>query len=130
MKKLILLTIFVFTLAFSSSASFAEWKKVSENAQGTAFFVDFDRIRQHEGYVYYWELQNFLKPDEGGNMSFKIYIQGDCNLFRFKFLSFTTHREPMGRGIAKNYPPSEKWAYPPPTSFGEVDLKAVCSAVK
>ena len=53
MKKLL----FIFTLVCStvgfSSPSFAEWTKIGENVYGTTFYVDFTRIRKHDGYVYW-----------------------------------------------------------------------------
>jgi hypothetical protein len=38
---------------------------VSKNESGTAFYVDFDRIRKHEGFFYYWELSTFLPAQKG-----------------------------------------------------------------
>ena len=32
----------------------AEWKKISESVSGNVFYVDFDTIRKHKGYTYYW----------------------------------------------------------------------------
>ena len=78
-----------------SSTSFAEWKKVSTNVDGDTFYVDFERIRKHDGYVYWWELFDYLKPDKTGVLSGKVYKQGDCKLIRFKGLSFSYHKEPM-----------------------------------
>jgi len=46
-----------------SSTSFAEWTKVSENVS-TTFYVDFERIRKHGGYVYFLWLSDYLKPDK------------------------------------------------------------------
>ena len=51
MKTLSLIHTLTFTVMFPSP-SFAEWKKVEENMGGDTFYVDFDRIRKHDGYVY------------------------------------------------------------------------------
>jgi hypothetical protein len=52
MKKLTLLTVLIFSLMFSST-SFADWTKVSSSGGGAnTFYVDFERIRKHGGYVY------------------------------------------------------------------------------
>ena len=124
-----LLTVLVLSLL--STPVFAEWKKVSENADGDSFYVDFERIRKHGGYVYYWDLLDYLKPTELGNLSGKSYAQGDCKLFRFKYLSFSFHKEPMGRGTGdSNSPKNPEWIYPPPNSSMETILKSVCNFAK
>ena len=111
-----------------SFPSFAGWTKVSENVRGNTFYVDFERIRKHDGYVYFWRLRDYLKPDKYGDLSSKIYNQGDCKLFRYKDLSFSFHKEPMGMGKGQVVnPPVEGWTYPPPNSVSEGILEDVCN---
>ena len=129
MRKLtLILTTLIFSVMFSSSTSFAEWKKVSENVSGDTFYVDFERIKKHDGYVYYWRLSDYLKPTEHGDLSYKIYNQGDCKKFRYKWLSWSWHKEPMGGGEIgeTSNTPDKDWKYPPPDSSGEIILKTVC----
>jgi len=114
-----------------SSTSYAEWTKVSDSLSGNIFYVDFDRIRKHGGYVYYWRLIDYLKPDKDGDLSGKVYTQGDCKLFRNKYLSASYHKEPMGEGTGDVQEPVEKgWIYYPPNSPIETLLKSVCDWVK
>jgi len=131
MRKLtLLLTTLVFSLTMMfSSTSYAEWTKVGENTDGDTYYVDFERIRKVGGYVYFWYLNNYLKPIGRGNLSSKIYKQGDCKLFRNKILSGSFYNEPMGRGTGETLPIPEKykgWNYPAPNSTGEEGLKRVC----
>jgi len=115
-----------FSVMFSST-SFAGWTKVSEDTLGTTFYVDFERIRKHDGFVYYWVLIDFLKPDKWGNLSGKTYKQGDCNLFRVKFLSNVHHKQQMGRDIGESSSSKNpEWTYLPPNTFWENILKSVC----
>ena len=94
---------------------------------GDTFYVDFERIRKHGGYVYFWRLSDYLEPNKYGSLSAKVYHQGDCELFRFKGLSFSHHNEPMGGGTGdSNSPKNPEWDYPHPDSIGEINLKAVC----
>ena len=131
MKILTILLTLTFTVMFSSP-SFADWKKVSESVDGDTFYVDFERIRKHDGYVYWWELGDYLKPDELGDLSSKTYKQGDCKLFRYKFLSGSFYTEPMGGGTpsASSNEPDKEWRYPPPNSSIEFILKSVCKYAK
>ena len=130
MKKPTLILTLLFSTVMFSSPSYAKWTKVTENAIGDTFYVDYERIRKHDGYVYFWSLRDALKPSEDGVLSGKIYRQGDCKLFRNKVLSVSFHKEPMGMGIAdvKEIPKKFRgWEYPPSDSVIEVILKSVCS---
>ena len=93
-------------------------------------YVDFERIRKHGGYVYWWSLFDYLKPTKHGHFSTKTYKQGDCKLFRHKYLSFSYHTIPMGGGNGTVMEPKGEdgnWKYPPPNTSGETNLKSVCS---
>jgi hypothetical protein len=130
MRNLTILLALVFTVMFSST-SFAEWKKVSESVDGDTFYVDFERIRKHGGYVYYWYLSDYLKPTEYGDLSGKVYHQGDCQLFRYKSLSYVHHKQPMGQDTGTDYSPKNpEWNYPSPNSSMETILKSVCAYAK
>ena len=125
MKKLI--PILLCSTVMFSSPSYAEWKKVSEGVSGNTFYVDLERIRKNDGYVYWWDLVDLLKPTSNGFLSGKAYKQGDCKLFRYKYLSFSFHNEPMGGGTSHKENTPEDWQYPSPDSSGEIILKQVCN---
>ena len=126
-----LLTVLVLSLL--STPVFADWTKVIKNVNGTTFYVDFERIRKHGGYVYWWTLGDYLRPSKPGDLSDKIYRQGDCKLFRFMNLSYSHHKNPMGEGtgdVSEPVKESQGWKYPPPNSAIEKVLKSVCRYVK
>ena len=108
-----------------ASPSFAEWTKVGENVDGT-FYLDFERIQKIDGYIYWWELRDFSKPDKSGILSAKGYIQGDCKLFRYKNLKLFGHEEPMGGGSGETVTPPDKWKYSTPNSANYIILKNIC----
>ena len=126
-KLTLIFTLLVSTVMFPSP-SYAEWTKVTKDMKGNTFYVDFDRIRKHGGYVYYWYLTDYLKPGEYGDLSDKTYRQGGCKLFRFKNLSYSFHKEPMGGGTGNAVnAPEKEWTYPPPNSSAEGILQSVCN---
>jgi hypothetical protein len=128
MKTLIIFLALTFSTVMFSSSSYAGWTKVSESAIGDTFYVDYERIRKHDGYVYYWRLSDYLKPSPNGRLSSKTYNQGDCKLFRYKTLSWSFHNEPMGGGTGDtDNNPDKEWNYPPPNSSNEEILKQVCN---
>jgi hypothetical protein len=128
MKTLLLITTLIFSTLMFSSPSYAKWEKVTEGVNGVTFYVDFGRIRKHDGYVYFWRLSDYLKPNKYGDLSDKSYNQGDCKLFRYKELSASFHKEPMGEGSpSSSNKPQKEWKYPPPNWVTENILKKVCS---
>ena len=110
----------------------SRWTEVVESVSGDTHYVNFDRIKQHDGYVYYWGLRDNLKPDSDGDMSSKSYKQVDCDQFRYKELNLSVYSQPMGRGtlIRSINEPDKNWTYPPPNSVAEFTLKTVCNHVK
>jgi len=127
MKKLLILFTLLFSTVMFSSPSYAEWTKVSYSMNGNNFYVDFGRLRKGGGYVYFWQLSDYAEPRHGF-MSLKLYIKGDCEAFRYKSLSYSFHKEPMGGGNGDiDNKPDNTWKYPPPKSITEKILKSVCS---
>ena len=110
-----------------SSTSFAGWTKVSKNMSGDTYYVDFERMRKHDGFVYYWQLTDYIKPTNYSHLSSKIYAQGDCKLFRYKYLSLSFHNESMGGGSDDTNTLKQDWTYPSPNATTEFVLKSVCS---
>ena len=130
MKTLTILLALTFSVMFSST-SFADWKRVSEGASGTTYYVDFESIRKHGGYVYFWSMSDSLNPDKDGDLSYKLYRQGDCNSFRYKILSHIYFKQQMGRGSPSIFNPTNpEWKYPSPDSVIGVVLKMVCAYAK
>ena len=129
MKKLIFIFILLSTTAMFSAPSYSEWTKVSENVDGDVYYVDFERKRNHDGYLYYWQLTDYIKPTEYGDLSSKIYVQGDCKLFRYKYLSYSFYKEPMGGGTGRvDNVPDTNWQSPSYSNI-ELALKSVCNHI-
>ena len=127
-KLTFLLTLLFSTLMFSSP-SYGEWTKVIRSVEGDDHYVDFERIRKHGGYVYFWTMMDFLKPQHGKYFSAQGYNQGDCKLFRHKNLTVAFFGGPMGKGSRRDFEVTGKyanWRYASPESIQETLLKRVC----
>ena len=116
------------TLMFSFK-TYAEWTMVAETIKSDKSYIDFERIRKVEGYVYWWELTNYnsqLAPDVWSGIKYK---KGDCKLFRYKYLSDKYFSLPMGKGDKKGGSdvPDKNWRYALPKSATEKIIKTVCS---
>ena len=130
MKKSLTTILTLLFTAMLSSTSFAEWTKVTESSEAPvhSFYIDFDRIRKADGYIYFWMLADYAKPiTDIKVLSTKQYIQGDCKVFRLKVLSYTYHKKPMGSDYGETEEAVNKeWEYPPPGSISEKVLERAC----
>ena len=126
MIRKITLGITLFFSTMFASPAYADWVKIG-TIQGDTTYVDFDRIRTNGSYVYYWQLIDLLEPDGDGDLSYKTYHQGDCEIFRLKGFSGISYKQPMGEGSGETIsPPNPEWDYPPPNSAMETILNIVC----
>ena len=127
MKKITLLLVIIFTFLFSTT-SWGDWSYVTENIFGSKFHYDKDRVRKSGKYIYFWELTDYIKPDDlWGYLSSTKYIQLDCNIIRFKVLKIQTYNKSMGEGENDmDFTVKEEWTYPKPNSVREVMYNKIC----
>ena len=52
MKTILTILTIVFTMLLSSP-SHTKWTKVDSNGSGDNYYVDFDRVKKYDEYVYY-----------------------------------------------------------------------------
>ena len=114
------------TVAFASPV-FAGWTEVDKGVNGNTYYIDYDTIKENNGYVYYWDLDDLLKPDRDGDLSYKGLNEVDCGTPRkYRFLSVSYYTQPMGGGKVTEANTSGKWKYPSPNSVGEDMTNAAC----
>ena len=126
MKKLLVL---LFSLMISFN-SYGEWKKNWDGGSESSY-INISSIKNHNGYVYYWRMLNYLEPTfEWQLMSTQIYSQGDCNLNRVKTLSYVYFKKGMGAGYSEQEESKNKdWKYPPPETYSFYALNYVCDYI-
>ena len=125
MKKLLIL-LFSILISFNS---YGKWVFYSESVKGNSFYFDSDSVKQHNGYVYFWYLKDYLKPDMDGDMSVKVYLQGDCDVNQYLYLTYIYYNEPMGNGNSTTLVGDTEWTYPPPDTIGASLLNDACAYV-
>ena len=126
MKKILVL---LFSILVSIN-SYGDWKWIGDNVNSDNYYIDFEKIKKVDGYKYYWFLTDLLKPDKDGDFSYVSYVQGDCKLSRYMYLSEFYYKQPMGEGkVTTNTFENPKWSYPPPDSMNEYLLEQVCDSV-
>ena len=128
MKKLnIIAAALASTVAFASPV-FAGWTEASKSVDGDTWYIDYDTVKENNGYVYYWRLSNYLKPDQFGDLSAKVLREADCDIPRkSRALSGIFYKQPMGGGSGDTETASsDEWNYQSPDSVGEIMTNAAC----
>ena len=124
MKKITLLLVKNFTFLFST-ASWGEWKFVTETINVSKCYYDRDRVIKSRKYLYFWILTDYIKP-KWGVLSYSTYTQLNCSILRFKNLKYQWYENSMGEGEMTDSTPRYEWKYHHPDSSGEELLNKVC----
>ena len=125
MQTLILL----FTYLFCLSVQAKDWTEVTKGQNGHIFFVNMENLNESKGYIYFWQLINYNDQDEYGDMSAKIYVKAECEVFKFKWLKVSYHKMLMGKDHVKPDNPSKLvsgWQFPIIGSTSYAVLDHVC----
>ena len=118
--------------------SYGEWTEVGTNSDDDSFYIDLEKIKINDGYVYWWDLstssegyESELELWEGEAFSFISYVQGDCQINRAKELTSNVYLEPMGEEYVYTYTdPDPQWDYFPPNSIGDELFDISCRLMK
>ena len=123
--KTILFTTF---LLFSVNVFAQNWVQVSKNIEGDVFYVDTDNVKTHNGFVYYWELSDFLEPYKGASSIIAKY-KVDCAEEKTKRLTTLAYSQAMGKGreISEERGDSNDFYYPKPNTVGYHTMHRVCT---
>jgi hypothetical protein len=124
MKKL-----FLVGLMMIAGSAWAEWVMYtkSKNEEVTHYF-DPATIRKDGKMRRVWQLHDLSERDTNGVMSFRVRTEFDCKQERSRFLSASTHSEPMAAGkVLNTVGESNDWEDIAPETVSERILKIVCS---
>ncbi|MDC6466886.1 hypothetical protein PQZ50_01675 [Methylophilaceae bacterium] len=124
MKKIFLIFVLLFSLP-----SYAKWIKVGQSNNGDIFYFDIEKVKKHGEYIYIEYLSDLLKPDIDGYLSYKSYMQIDCNLYRYNTLRVSLYKESMGEkeGYTINSKNAE-WRKSPPMTPIRLAIVAACGS--
>ena len=129
MKNFILTIFLLFIFLFCLNTKAKDWTEITKGENGHVFFVDMVKLNENKGYVYFWQLINYNKKDEYGDMSAKIYVKAECKTFKFKWMKVSYHKMLMGKDNVKPGNPSKLvsgWQFPSIGSTSYAVLDHVC----
>ncbi len=130
-KKLFLaLTIII----ISASPGWAEdWVRAA-SSYTTDHYLDTDSVRKRAGYVYAWELMNYVEPTKSGDLSTKSYLKIDCDSFGYQYLTIEYYDSHWAKGKRTQAgPPTHKLKgvhYPRSGSTMEYFVETACKLAK
>ena len=120
--------IFFSTLLLFFINGFAfNWTKVTESEQGNSFYVDINSIKKHNGFVYYWELTDYLEPLEGIANSSIVKYKVDCGEEKRTWLNDTYYSQSKGRGRIVEDNSNNIIDYPKPKEVRYTVMKFACN---
>ena len=115
-------------LVFLATNTYAQWYQLGQTSTRDHYIDGFE-IREKNGYLYAWQMADLYHPDSmTGALSYKIYSQIDCEIFKSKNLSILTYIEPMGIGASDKLPTEDEWSYPISGSLGYAFIESICWA--
>ena len=129
MRNSILILILLFTFLVCLSTKAKEWTKITKGQNGHIFYVNMENLDENKGYIYFWQLINYNDQDEYGDMSAKIYVKAECEIFKFKWVKVSYHKMLMGKDYVKPNNPSKlvsEWQFPSIGSTSYAVLDHVC----
>lgn len=129
MRCSIIITIRIFVYMFCLNLIASEWTEVTKGKNGHTFFIDMKKLNETNNYVFFWQLINFYEKDEYGDLSAKIYVKGDCKVFKFKWLKVSYHKELMALDQVKEKTPVKlvsEWQFPRTGSTSHAVLEHAC----
>jgi hypothetical protein len=94
---------------------------------GGVFYIDPETIRKDGNLVRVWTIYDEKRRHKDGQLSIRSREEYDCKQERYRYLSMSTHSEPMARGdTLESYPPDVSWREIPPGGAASFMLKIVC----
>lgn len=106
-----------------------KWTQIGES-NTFRIYLDFDRIENRDGYVYFWALRDFKKTFPGNppnQLSDVAHFIGDCSKFRSKRLIYLGYNQAMGLGVeSRREKDSEDWRTLDPDMVSGFILKSAC----
>ena len=126
-SKILIISIFLYI--FSVANCFAEynWKKIGSNIDGDVSYVDLSSIKKVGNNVFYFNLMDYVKPSNQGDLSAKNYFEVNCLDLSHRYIKDFYYKEPMGNGEYTIFDEIGEGENNTKGSIGEKGRKFVCN---
>ena len=122
------LIIFLFSSFFIFNVN-AEWIYIDSNQEsGTKVFVETETIELEGGIMYWWDLNNYIEPQQEGMISSAMSRGAQCHNNRYVNLEFKWFKGEMATGeVGGSFKPEQEWVYPSAGTIEEKVFNFVCN---
>ena len=126
-SKILIISIFLYI--FSVANCFAEynWKKIGTNIDGDVSYVDLSSIKKVGNNIFYFNLMDYIKPTNQGDLSAKNYFEVNCLDLSYRYIKDFYYKEPMGNGEYTIFDEIGEWENNTKGSIGEDAREFVCN---
>ena len=128
MRYILIIKVLLFYINLESLYA-QKWDYVTKGINGHDFYVLGNEVEERDKYIYFWQLIDYSTFDEYGDSSAKIFIMGDCNNLKFKWLKIAYHKENMAKDNSRLQVPSKiisGWQYPELNTTSRLVLEFAC----
>tara|TARA_Y100000817_G_C16436635_1_gene358770 strand:+ start:95 stop:493 length:399 start_codon:yes stop_codon:yes gene_type:complete len=126
-SKALIISIFLYIFSIANCFADFNWKKIGSNTDGDVSYVDLSSIKKVGNNVFFFRLMDYIKPNEQGDLSSKIYFEVNCLDLSFRYIKDFYYKQPMGNGEYTIYDKIGEWENNTKGSIGEGVRKFACN---
>ena len=126
-SKALIISIFLYIFSIANCFADFNWKKIGSNTDGDVSYVDLSSIKRVGNNVFFFRLMDYIKPNEQGDLSSKIYFEVNCLDLSFRYIKDFYYKQPMGNGEYTIYDKIGEWENNTKGSIGEGVRKFACN---
>ena len=126
-SKILIISIFLYILSVANCFAEYNWKKIGSNIDGDVSYVDLSSIKKVGNNIFYFNLMDYIKPTNQGDLSAKNYFEVNCLDLSFRYIKDFYYEEPMGNGEYTIFDEIGEWENNTKGSIGEDTREFVCN---
>jgi len=126
-SKILIISIFLYILSVANCFAEYNWKKIGSNIEGDVSYVDLSSIKKVGNNIFYFNLMDYIKPTNQGDLSAKNYFEVNCLDLSFRYIKDFYYKEPMGNGEYTIFDEIGEWENNTKGSIGDKVRKFVCN---
>ena len=126
-SKILIISIFLYIFSVANCFADYNWKKIGNNIDGDVSYVDLSSIKKVGNNIFYFNLMDYIKPTNQGDLSAKNYFEVNCLDLSFRYIKDFYYKEPMGNGEYTTFDEIGEWKNNTKGSIGEDAREFVCN---
>ena len=126
-SKILIVSILLYIFSVANCFADYNWKKIGSNIDGDVSYVDLSSIKKVGNNIFYFNLMDYIKPTNQGDLSAKNYFEVNCLDLSYRYIKDFYYKEPMGNGEHQVFDEIGDWKNNDKGSIGEDARKFACN---